>query len=404
MLRGVKATWALASARASDAAGAAASAGPWAALWTFPAVLSAAFAIAWGAEIAQFFMSQGLALALLAWLQTLPEFAVEADIAWRQNVTNMTANFTGSLRLLVGLGWPMIYFVASLANRRKTGRWLDEIVLEDEHAIEVVGLLVPIAYFFFVWAKASLSVVDAFVLVGIYLVYLYVLHLMPPKDHEEAEELDLVPRKIMALRPGLRGGATFGLFAVGGLLLCLCTHPFVDSLKALAGAVGISEFVFIQWVAPFLSEFPEFLSAFRWSARVREAPMALMNLASSNINQWTMLAAMIPIVYSFSRGEVSTIAFDAMQRHEIMLTILQSLLGMVLLVNMRYSFWEAVTLFVLWAAQFFVPEIREEIQWAYVALIAIGLGQVTWGRRSLAAFRTFGEHVRQRAVERRKGG
>ena len=69
--------------------------------------------IAWGAEAAQFFMSQGLALAILAWLQTLPEFAVEADIAWRQDVPNMTANFTGSLRLLVGLGWPMIFGVGA---------------------------------------------------------------------------------------------------------------------------------------------------------------------------------------------------------------------------------------------------------------------------------------------------
>ena len=81
--------------------------GAGAALWTFPCMLASAFVIAWGAEVAQFFMSQGLALAILAWLQILPEFAVEADLAWRQNVVNMTANFTGSIRLLVGLGWPM---------------------------------------------------------------------------------------------------------------------------------------------------------------------------------------------------------------------------------------------------------------------------------------------------------
>jgi cation:H+ antiporter len=70
--------------------------GAGAALWTFPCILASAFVIAWGAEVAQFFMSQGLALAILAWLQILPEFAVEADIAWRQHVPNMTANFTGA--------------------------------------------------------------------------------------------------------------------------------------------------------------------------------------------------------------------------------------------------------------------------------------------------------------------
>src|SRR6266511_1858700 len=60
----------------------AAKASPLTALWTFPSVLFSAFLVAWGAEAAQFLVSQGLALAILAWLQTLPEFAVEAVIAW----------------------------------------------------------------------------------------------------------------------------------------------------------------------------------------------------------------------------------------------------------------------------------------------------------------------------------
>src|SRR5215471_9617072 len=96
-------------------------AGAGSALWTFPAVLGSAIIIAWAAEAAQFLVSQGLALAILAWLQTLPEFAVEAVIAWQAGQTMrfstdpaavahatslISANFTGSLRLLVGLGWP----------------------------------------------------------------------------------------------------------------------------------------------------------------------------------------------------------------------------------------------------------------------------------------------------------
>ena len=55
----------------------------WSALWTFPSVLGSAILIAWGAEAAQFLISQGLALAILAWLQTLPEFAVEAVISYQ---------------------------------------------------------------------------------------------------------------------------------------------------------------------------------------------------------------------------------------------------------------------------------------------------------------------------------
>jgi cation:H+ antiporter len=401
VLKSIRALWVSAAAPVVDAAARAGESalpagGPLAALWTFPALLASAFVIAWGAEVAQFFMGQGLALAVLAWLQTLPEFAVEADIAWRQNVPNLTANFTGSLRLLVGLGWPMVFFVASFQNRRKTGAWLKELALEEDHAIEVIGLFVPVVYFVFIWWKASLTLWDSLVLAGIYFGYLYLLHCLPPAGTEEAEDLDFVPRRVMALRPGLRGAAIWGLFLAGGLVLCLCAHPFVGSLKSLALAGGISEFVFIQWVAPFLSEFPEFLSAFRWASRVREAPMAVMNLASSNINQWTMLAAMIPVVYSVSVGRPTLILFDAFQRHEILLTILQSMLGMVMLLNMRYSALEALALFVPWAIQFFVPEWREEMQSVYAILIVIGTIQVFRGRRSVDAFHVFGRHWRAR--------
>src|SRR5438477_10702677 len=87
-------------------------------LWSAPLIVGSAFLIAWGAEAMQFMVSQGLALAMLAWLQTLPEFAVEADIAWNaaRNTPGysdalVTANFTGSIRLLMGFGMPMVYFI-----------------------------------------------------------------------------------------------------------------------------------------------------------------------------------------------------------------------------------------------------------------------------------------------------
>jgi cation:H+ antiporter len=374
--------------RSGPAAGAAS------ALWTFPSVLASAFIVAWGAEAAQFFMSQGLALAILAWLQTLPEFAVEADIAWRQDVPDMTANFTGSLRLLVGLGWPMIFFVASVVHRRRTGKWLKEIELDPEHSVEVIGLLLPILYFCFVWWKGSLTVWDGAILVGLYLAYLYVLNRIPPKEHGEAESLDAVPRAVMSLRPGLRGVAIASLFAGGGIFLYLVIHPFVDSLKALALTGGISEFVFIQWVAPFLTEFPEKVSAFKWASTVRQAPLALMNLVSSNINQWTVLAGMIPVVYSLSAGAMRAVPFDSMQRQEILLTILQSALGMLLLLNMRYSAWEAFIIFVLWFVQFVVPSIRGEIMYVYGAFILGALVQLPAGNRNLEALHAFAHQWR----------
>src|SRR5512140_1916646 len=118
--------------------------GPGTALWAAPAILIAALLIAWAAESAQFFIAQGFALAILAWLQTLPEFAVEAVLAWKQQVPLLMANLTGALRLLTGLGWPMIYCVAAVCYRRRQKKPLRSIRLEDEHCVEVVGLLAPL--------------------------------------------------------------------------------------------------------------------------------------------------------------------------------------------------------------------------------------------------------------------
>lgn len=351
------------------------SSGASSALWTFPSVLGSAIVIAWAAEAAQFLVSQGLALAMLAWLQTLPEFAVEAVIAWQAGHTArfgtdpyqvthatalVTANFTGSLRLLVGLGWPMIYVTAAFF-RRKQGKRLRRIRLEREHAVEVIFLLISIGYFFLIWARGTLGLVDTVFLTIIYLAYLYFIKKIPPQSEEKIEDMDKVPRLILAQRPALRNSIITGLFLLGGIVLYFVAPAFLESLKALALGLGLSTFVFVQWVAPFLSEFPEKVSAFNWARRITTAPMALMNMVSSNINQWTMLVAMLPIAYGLALGHASTIVFDDHQELEILLTLGQSVLGALLLANMRFAWWEAALLFILWAAQFVMSGFEKPI-------------------------------------------
>src|SRR5262245_17924590 len=188
------------------------------ALWTFPTILLSSFVVAWGAECAQFYISQGLALALLAWIQVLPEFAVEAVIAWHRNVPLMTANFTGALRLLTGLGWPMIWVVYAVSRRARgeRGFWA-EIRLDDEHAVEVVGLTPALAYFGYIIWKGSLGLLDAGVLLLIYAAYLVILQRIPPKEHEEIEDTGVVPRVVLGLRTPWRAIAVVMLFVVGGV-------------------------------------------------------------------------------------------------------------------------------------------------------------------------------------------
>src|SRR5205814_2548524 len=137
----------------------------------------------------------------------------------------------------------------------------------------------------------------------------------------------------------------------GGALIYFTAEPFLGSLLAVSASIGVPSFVFVQWVAPFVSEFPEKVSAFYWARTIDRASMALMNMVSSNINQWTLLAAMLPIVFSLSRGTPSAIAFDERQELEMLMTLGQSLLGALFLVNMELAWWEAAILFLLWAVQ-----------------------------------------------------
>ena len=369
---------------------------PWAAVWTFPAMIAAAFVVAWGAEAAEFLMSQGLALAILALIQTMPEFAVEAVIAWKAGknpdmVHLAIANFTGSLRLLTGFGWPMIYAVAAFSSRRRRGKPLGKIQFEDDHAVEVIGLLPPLLYFIVVWAKASLGLWDAAVLATTYVVYLAVLLRMPPRAEtvEQDDEVPAVSRWALSFRGGKRWAAVLGLFVVGGGVIILVAEPFLNAMLGVAAALGVPQFVFIQWVAPFISEFPEKTSAFAWARRITRAPVALLNMVSSNINQWGILSGLLAVIYCWSHGDTSPLPFDAFQRLEIELTILQAFLGWLFLASMSFEAYEAAGLFLLWVVQFAVPSLRHSMLWVYSAWIAVELGLILAGRKRLLAFPAF---------------
>ncbi len=385
-------------------------------LWTAPSILAAAVLIAWAAESAQFFIGQGFALAILAWLQTMPEFAVEAVLAWRQQVSLLMANLTGALRLLTGLGWPMIYGTAAFFHRKRQGGKMNEIRLEDEQCVEVVGLFGAMLYTVAICWKRSLTLVDAAVLIGIYVAYLLVLRHMPATSEEGLDDVARVPRAVVNAPRAMRIAAIVGLFVAGGALIYFMAEPFLASLLALSAVLGIPNFVFVQWVAPFVSEFPEKVSAFYWAKTVDRSSTALMNMVSSNINQWTLLAAMLPITYSLSRGVPSAIPLDGEQQLELLLTLGQSLLGALFLVDMRLKWWEAAGLFTLWFVQFaFSPLetrsgaigfIADRIHlWttvAYFAWCALELVRLVTGRRQARAFQLFlvmwNRHIKAGAI------
>ena len=368
-------------------------------LWAGPAILVSAIAIAWAAESAQFFIAQGFALAILAWLQTLPEFAVEAVLAWHQQVQLLLANLTGALRLLTGFGWPVIYFTAAMFQRRRGGAPLKVIRLEEHHAVEVLGLAASLLYIGVITWKGSLTIYDGAGLILLYAAYLLILSRMPPEDPETIEDLEAIPRKIVTSPRVTRIAIISGLFLFGGILIYVAAEPFLASLLALSAAVGIPAFVFIQWVAPVVSEFPEMASTFYWARTVERAPMALMNMVSSNINQWTLLTAMLPIVLSMSVGDVTPIVFDQEQRVELLLTLGQAAVGMIFLMNMELVWCEAAVMFVFFWIPFVHPSWAKPVAGLYFGWAGVEIVRMLVGRRRVLApalfARIWEEHVRR---------
>src|SRR5829696_7619181 len=111
------------------------------ALLTGAAILGAAFLLSWAAEILQMDVSQALALALLALIAVLPEYAVDAVFAYQAGLDPVVAqqgyavaNMTGANRLLIGIGWSAVVLVAWLKHGIK------RLTLDRGQALEMTVL------------------------------------------------------------------------------------------------------------------------------------------------------------------------------------------------------------------------------------------------------------------------
>lgn len=380
------------------------------AFFTFAAVLCAALLIAWAGEATQFSVSQGLALAIVAIVQTLPEFFVEGTIAWKagKDLTGfwqsmVIANFTGANRLLTGLGWPLILFTAAVQRRRNGQRGPTTIALRSEQSVEVVFMLGASLYYIPIMIKGTLTLVDTAVLAAAFIGYMWVLSRLPAEDEDPQEILDRHPLALVTVkRRGHRMGLIIGLFLFAGLVFVFVADPFVESVRHIAemffgvGAV----FFFLQWIAPFLSEFPEKVTAFHWARKVRLAPMALLNFISSSVNELTALVAVIPIVFSISRGTVGAVPV-AEHNTEIFLTMAQSLYACASLLDLRYGTRSAAILLSLWLLSTAIVDTRFWVSIVFLILAGI---EVVQHRGQIIAFSAFSETWRAYVAQRRSAG
>jgi cation:H+ antiporter len=337
------------------------------------AIFGAAFMLSWAAELAQLDIPQALAIALLALIAVLPEYAVDMYFAWEagrdpQYTAYAMANMTGANRLLIGVGWAAVVVTFWL----KTGK--RAIKLEPQHKIEILYLGLATIYSFIIPFKQQLDLLDAAVFISIFVFY---MRAASRAAHVEPE-IEGPPEMIAGWGKDPRRITTVIFFLFSGFTIFIAAEPFAEGLLATGRTFEIEEFILVQWLAPLASESPEFIVAILFALRAQPG-ISMGALLSSKVNQWTLLIGMLPVVYAVSAGQFGPMVMDNRQMEEMFLTAAQSLFAVAVLANLSFSLGEALVIFVLFSAQLIMPDPRFRYYFSYL-YVAVTIGLIIFKR------------------------
>jgi cation:H+ antiporter len=260
------------------------------------------------------------------------------------------ANMTGSNRLLLGLGWSSVVLISLYVASRRSGRSVKTLVLETGYRRELGFLAVAGVVAFVIPVTGEIHLVLGLLLLAFFAYYLF---RAATSEHDDEPDLIGPAATIGALPTTTRRIVVASMFVVSAGVILVAAEPFADSLVAGGQALGIDQFLLVQWLAPLASEAPEFIVALLFAWRGKGAA-ALGLLISAKVNQWTLLIGSLPIAYGLGGGGAA-LHLDGRQIEEFLLTATQTLLGIAILLSLRFPRWAAWTLLGLFAVQFAVP-------------------------------------------------
>ncbi|MGO9182336.1 sodium:proton exchanger [Mycobacterium sp.] len=357
---------------------------PVAALLIFgAAVVAASFLLAWAAEAAQIDVSGGAAIAVLALVAVLPEYAVDLYYAYVSGhnadyTQYAAANMTGSNRLLMGLGWPVVVLVGIVAARKSGAGKPGGLTLLPANRVELGFLLLAGVVAFAIPASGQIHLALGLGLLAWFGFYLFKV------SRGDVEEPDLIgtAAALGELPDRRRRIAVIGLFVASGAVIVLCAKPFADNLVEAGTELGIDRFLLVQWLAPLASEAPEFIIATIFAARGK-GTAAIATLISSKVNQWTLLVGSLPVAHLLGGGGFS-LELDSRQVEEVLLTATQTMMGVALILGLRFRRAAAWALLALFVVQFPIVSTHGRLLLCgiYTAMAVVGL---IVNRRHLAA-------------------
>jgi cation:H+ antiporter len=336
------------------------------------AVVASSFLMCWAAEAVQKDISASLATAILALISILPEYAVDLYFAFSSGhhpelARYAAANMTGSNRLLLGLGWPLVLLLLIVWGRRND-RPVTALAIKPSRRVELAFLGLASLYSISFPLRRGIHWTDGVVLIGLYALYVWRL----AKEDRSEPVLIGVAAKLGALSWSRRRLTLTFIFVWAAFIVVLVAKPFANSLLDGGRALGLDEFLLVQWVAPLATEAPEFLVAGLLALR-GEADTALGTLLSSKVNQWTLLVGGLPLAHLLGGGH-GLLTFDARQVEEFWLTAAQTLMGFAMLSKLRMERWEGAALLVLFLVQFpFTAPATRMILAGFYFILAAGL-------------------------------
>ncbi|WP_261974845.1 sodium/calcium exchanger protein [Curtobacterium sp. B18] len=342
------------------------------------AVVAASFLLAWAAEAAQKDIAGALAIAILALIAVLPEYAVDLYYAFRSGYDPSyeqfaAANMTGSNRLLLGFGWPLVVIISLLVARRfvRTGSLPASAtrVLELERSSRLdIGFLALLALVaFLIPLMGSIPMWFGFVLLAAFVWYLW--RASKVEDGDDDEELVGMAGNIASMPQRARRWTIAALFVVAAAVILSSAEPFADALVQSGSALGIDSYFLVQWLAPLATEAPEFIVAALFALRGMGGA-AIGTLIASKVNQWSLLVGSLPIAHVLGGGTSGGLPLDGRQIEEFMLTASQTVLGVAIIIALRFHWWSAIALAALFAVQFFVTDTNGRWVLSIVHLVA----------------------------------
>jgi cation:H+ antiporter len=353
------------------------------AIMTGITIIACAFIVSWASEVLQEYLPPNFVLALLAIINVLPEYVVDIYFTYiaavKEEYTHYAiSNMTGANRMLIGLVWPLILIIYLIAKSKKSPSLPNYIQLDKTNILEIIFLMISTLYCFTLPFKGNLNLIDTLILFIIFGIYIYLATRMGKRE----PELEGPPLIISQLPEKLKKFMIFFMFSFAGLGFLLSAEPFGESLLVLGSKIATNfgfdadttKFLMVQWLAPIASESPEIIVVIIFSYKLL-ATDAFSTVVSSKINQWTLLVGFIPLVYFISllinSKTGKPLILDELQKHELLLTAAQSLFALVMILDMKFKIIDAILLFILFAAQLIIPDIRLQVSIAYIILSLI---------------------------------